>query len=294
MNEGQSAVTIKVILAPVSATAAGESALATAFALGRRFDAHVAALHVRPDPRYAMPYIGEGTSGVVVHEIMLATERDAEERAANARALFDRLCEEHGVPVMETPPAGLSASWADETGREDEAVASLGRLADVVVVAGWREEPGSPPAAMTLEAALLGSGRPVLLAPPGGVRSLGACVAVAWNGSAEASRAVGSAIPVLRGADKVAVLTAGEGEEALAVADGLVRYLAWHGIGAFAEVLSPGPAGTGARLLEEVERVGADLLVMGAYTHNRFRQMIFGGVTRHVLAHAGLPVLVAH
>lgn len=285
---------IRVILVPVNATAAGEAALATAFALGRRFDAHVAALHVRADPRTAMPYIGEGTSGVVVQEIMLAAQRDAEERALSARALFDRLCEEHTILVVEAPSAGPSASWSEETGREDEAVARGGRLCDVIVVAGRPEEPGSPPATATVEAALLESGRPVLIAPPGGARSLGARVAVAWNGSAEASRAVAAAIPVLAQAEKVAVLTAGEGEDALMTADGLVRYLAWHEIAASAEVLSPGPEGAGVRLLEEAERLGADLLVMGAYTHNRLRQMIFGGVTRHVLTHARLPVLVAH
>lgn len=285
---------IRVILVPVNATAAGEAALATAFALGRRFDAHVAALHVRADPRTAMPYIGEGTSGVVVQEIMLAAQRDTEGRAERARALFDRLREEHTIPVVESPSAGLSASWSEETGREDEAVARGGRLCDVIVVAGRPEEPGSPLATVTVEAALLESGRPVLIAPPGGAQSLGARVAVAWNGSAEASRAVAAAIPVLAQAEKVAVLTAGEGEEALMMADGLVRYLAWHEIEASAEVLSPGPEGAGVRLLEEAERLGADLLVMGAYTHNRLRQMIFGGVTRHVLTHARLPVLVAH
>jgi len=288
-------MTIKIALVPVNATAAGDASLATALALGRRFEAHVAALHVRPDPRYVMPYIGEGMSGVVAQEIVAAAEHDAAERAAKARALFERACEAAAVPIVTEGPAGkgFSASWREDSGREDEIVARAARLADVTIVAGRGAEKDAPPAGPVLEAVLLESGRPVLVVPPGGVTSFAERVAVAWNGSVEAARAVAAAFPFMQAAT-VAVLAVGPQDSARAQVRDLVRYLAWHGIEASEQPISEGGDGPGAALLGAAAALGCDLLVMGAYTHNRFRQMIFGGVTRHVLAHAELPVLVAH
>ncbi|MGB8275503.1 MAG: universal stress protein, partial [Alphaproteobacteria bacterium] len=89
-------------------------------------------------------------------------------------------------------------------------------------------------------------------------------------------------------------LAAGEDDQAAATAAGLERYLAWHGLRTETRVVSGMEEGVGPALLAGATAAGAGMLVMGAYTHNRFRQMIFGGVTRHVLAHAGLPVLIAH
>jgi len=288
-------MTIKVILVPVTATEMAASVLKTAFALGRRFEAHVAALHVRADPRNAMPYMGEGMSGIVLQEIMAAAERDARERAKTARALFDAAVAESHVPLVEAPqdPAAFSAAWREEVGREDEIVAKRARLADVVVV---EAQPAQQSAAvgMMMEAALLESGRAVLVAPPEGAGSFGGSVAVAWNGSAEASRAVAAAMPFLNAAERIAVLAVGEGVEAQALSESLRQYLAWHGLEAEAAAVRPGPEGIGAAILAEAKRRACDLLVMGAYTHNRFRQMIFGGVTRHVLSQAELPVLIAH
>lgn len=287
---------IRVILVPVTAGEAGEAALKTAFALGRRFDAHVAALHVRPDPRNAMPYIGEGMSGVVVQQIMSAAEKDAGERATRARALFDGRSQAAGVRLAEDPTGadGFSASWHDETGREDEVVARRGRLADVLVIGARPEDESGPPMGLVMEAALLESGRPVVIAPPGGAESFGERVAVAWNGSLEAARAVGAGLPVLARAREVTVVAAGPGEAVESAAGEAARYLAWHGIEAATRVIRPRAEATGPAILEEVQRLDADLLIMGAYTHSRFRQMIFGGVTRHVLTQAALPVLVAH
>lgn len=288
-------MTIKVILVPVTATETGATALKTAFALGRRFDAHVAALHVRADPRNAMPYMGEGMSGIVIQEIMAAAERDAVARAKSARSVFDAATSERGVPLADSPDgaAGFSAQWREALGREDEIVAHEARLADVVVV-GAKPAQQSAAVGMMMEAALLESGRAVLVAPPEAPATIGAHVAIAWSGSAEGSRAVASAMPFLEAAEKIAVLSVGEGDEATAPAAALAGYLGWHGLAAEPAVVAPGAEGVGPAILGEAKRRGCDLLVMGAYTHNRFRQMIFGGVTRHILSEAEIPVLVAH
>lgn len=288
-------MSMKVILVPVTATETAVGALKTAFALGRRFEAHVAALHVRADPRNAMPYMGEGMSGVVLQEILAAAERDALERAKTARAVFEAAAREANAPMRETPEpqGGFSTAWREEAGREDEVVSKRARLADVVVVSAQATRQQAV-VSMMMEAALLESGRPVLISPSSGVGGLGRHVAVAWSGSAEGSHAVASALPLLRAAEQVTVISVGEGPESQTAADGLKQYLAWHDIGADIALPPAGSEGAGAAILGETKRLGADLLVMGAYTHNRFRQMLFGGVTRHILAEAEIPVLIAH
>lgn len=288
-------MTIKVVLVPVTATETGASTLKTAFALGHRFSAHVAALHVRADPRNTMPYMGEGMSGIVLQEIMAAIERDAAERARAARALFDAGVAEFAVPLADAPEAAprFSANWREEVGREDEIVARYARLSDVVVI-GSQSARQSTVVDMMMEAVLLDGGRPVLLAPAQVPNSFGDNIAVAWNGSVEAARAVAAGMPFIKAARRVTILTIGEGSEPQATAEALKRYLAWHGIDAAPLVATAAAEGAGPAILGQTKRLGADLLITGAYTHNRFRQMIFGGVTRHILSDAELPVLVAH
>ncbi len=285
----------KSILVPVPDGAVADAALDAALFLAGRRASHVVGLHVRNDPTQAVPLMGEGMSGAMVEEMMNAAERQAAERAAAARAAFDAACARHGAPLVSGPPTqGLSAEWIDETGREEESVAWRGRLSDLVVVA--RPDGGAEvPSLMTLNAALMESGRPVLLAPPAPARGFGARVAIAWNGSAEAARAVGCALPLLKDSQQVAILSIAEDDRtATAPAGELAAYLAWHGIRADCRVI-PGPGNhAGEALLRECEAQGADLLVMGAYTHSRLRQMILGGVTRHVLHHAAIPCLMCH
>src|SRR3546814_479080 len=114
----------------------------------------------------------------------------------------------------------------------------------------------------------------------------------AWNGSLEAARTVGLTMPILAMAEQVTVVMAPEGDIAAADAEALVRYLDLHGIRATSLVVKPSrPLGAG--LLSAAREAQAELLVMGAYTHSRVRQMLLGGVTRHVLEAADIPVLMS-
>ncbi len=295
---------IKVIMVAVSAVSGSERAIRTALGLAARFDSHVEVLHVRSDPRAAMPYMGEGMSGAAIQEIMEVSEQDEAAHSVELRALFDSLCGEQKITLSDSPTndGSVTAAWREEVGQDDDIVAARGRLADLVVVARPDEAEG-PAAHLIIEAALFESGRPVLvvvppspLSPPG----TGERVAVAWNGSVEASRAVAAAMPILRGAKEVSVLRAWkrdgveDKEAALAEADDLVRYLAWNGITAEACCLGVAEESEGSVLLAEVAEWKADLLVMGGYTHSRFRQMLFGGITRDMLSDAEVPVLMAH
>lgn len=291
-------MTIKSILVPVSDAGAAEPALSTAFAVAARFAAHVEALHVRLDPTNAVPLVGEGMSGTMVEEMMAMSEKAAKDRAVQARIAFEQSRDLAGIAETDAPvsgASGASVAWVEDIGREEEAVALKGRVADLIVLGKPRSDRETP-SALTLNAALMDSGRPILLAAgeaqPG---ILGRNVAIAWNGSAEASRAVANALPFLKGADVVHILAATEDEARRTVnsAD-LARYLGWHGITTQSHGFNPHGGATGAAVLSEAQARGADLLVMGAYTHSRWRQLIMGGVTRHVLDHARMPVLLCH
>ena len=144
----------------------------------------------------------------------------------------------------------------------------------------------------TLEAVLFESGRPILMAPPSPPKSLAQTVIIHWNASTEVSRAISMAMPILRKAKRVIVLIVeGNMVPGPAVQDA-VSHLRAHDVAATEKTIVTRGQRPGVALLAEAQSQGADLLIKGAYTQNRLRQMIFGGATQHVIAAAELPVLL--
>ncbi len=284
------------LLVPVIGTAAGEAALATAFMAARIWQAHVHGLHVRIDPRDVAPLAGEGLSGAMIEEMMAATERESAERAKSVQEMFARYIAEHGIPAVSDPAAAFSAgrvtaSFGTMVGREDDVIAQQARLADLVVIA--HPEAGDDVSTSdALHAVLFDSGRPVMVTPKTAPATLGTRITVAWNGTAESAAAVAGALPWLERAEAVRVLHADEYQRRGPDAAGLIEYLAWHGIKAESAQFKPLNGSVGAGLLAASAEFGADLQVMGAYSHSRLRQLILGGVTRHVLEHAMLTLLM--
>ena len=220
-------------------------------------------------------------------------EQDIAENAKQTRGLFETFMQEHGVPCG-AHTAALSSKWLEDAPEGDEFVGSHGRLFDVIVLG----RPGHNPKGSrmgTLEAALFESGRPVLVAPPSPRPQMGTNVLVAWNCSTEQARTIAFAMPILRRASRVVVLTV-EGGAAVPGPTGqqLCHYLQLSGVPA--KPLTVGLNGrlTGEAVLEHANVLGCDLLIKGAYTQSQLRQFIFGGTTRYILSNATLPVLMAH
>ena len=284
---------IRKILLPLSSAAAGESALATALVVARIWGAHIAALHVHVDSRDVAPLAGEGLSGAMIEEMMAATEKESGERAASVHALFDRAIAAQGI-ASAAPPAGeriATASFTAAVGREEELVAQQARLADLTVVA-HPDAGGDGASADALHAVLFDSGRPVLLAPQDAPTTIGRRVCVAWNGTAESASAVSAALPWLEKAEAACILSSEGYQRRGPPAEELVPYLALHGVSAEIKLFGPVEGMVGAGLLAAAAEFGADLVAMGAYSHSRLRQLILGGVTRHVLEFARLPILM--
>ncbi|WP_428531181.1 universal stress protein [Rhodopila sp.] len=284
---------IRKLLLPLTGTAAGEAALASALTIARAWNAHVTALHVRVDSRDVAPLAGEGLSGAMIEEMMSATEKESNDRAHAVRSMFDRFVGRHDVLVQEAHPGAdhATASFAAVTGREEDIVAQQARLADLTVVphpdAG--EDVSSSDA---LHAVLFDSGRAVLIAPQIAPPKIGTRVCLAWNGTAESASSVQAALPWMKRAEGVAILSADGYQRRGPGAADLAAYLGLHQV--HAEIVTFRAAGgsVGAGLLGAAAEFGCDLLSMGAYSHSRLRQLILGGVTRHVLEHSKLPVMM--
>jgi nucleotide-binding universal stress UspA family protein len=289
----EAAMTVRKLLVPVPDADTARPALELAMTVARDRGAHVEALHVRPNPQEAVPLLGEGISGALIEELIELTERESATRADAAKAAYEAVRGRFRLPAVTAPTsAGPSAAWLDVVGREVDVVVRRGRLADLLVVG--RARPADSPWAMTLHAALFESGRPLLLAPDPTPSTLGRRVAIAWNGSAEAARSVAAALSLLVDAESVTVLTEPSGDDGQAAGKELADFLGWHGVAARVGAGAAAGGSPGQAILASCATLHADLLVMGAYTHSRLRELILGGVTRHVLDHAALPVLMAH
>ena len=145
-----------------------------------------------------------------------------------------------------------------------------------------------------VEAALFESGRPILIAPPTPPTQLGENIVIAWNRSTETARVTAFAMPLLHRARKVTVLTVAGGMVPGPEGHELARYLQRNGIAADAVNVDASNKSAGEMMLQKSIELGCDLLIKGAYTQSRLRQMIFGGSTNHVLWSTTLPVLLAH
>lgn len=283
------------VLAVTDGGSGSDAAMAVAVDLGRRFGARVDLLHVENDPRDLVPYVGEGMSANAMEQVMASVEdRNAERREAIERS-YKRHCSGAGIPEIEPglahQPGDFRVCLNRVTGRQAEQVERFGRLSDVIVLShpGAIEGDGE----VTLDAALFGSGRPVILAPENGSNGFGKRIAVAWDGSKEGACAVSAALPMLEKAEDVVVITARESGREAEPSD-LARYLAGHGIEAKTWAYTPGSEGIADGLLEQAEHARADMLVMGAYGHSRLRERILGGATQGVLERSKIPVLMMH
>lgn len=271
----------RFILAIADGAQNGDGTLRLALKLGKKTGAAVEILHPRPDPATLVPIVGEGMSGALAEQMVQSMTRAVEARAKAARDAFDRV-----TAGLETQPI-----WREQTGSVPDTVAAAGRLADLIV-AGRAQDDDQIAQAATLDAALFDTGRPVLVVPPGAVGDVGNHIAIAWNGSAQVSRSVAAALPLLQKARQVTIFSFGKDDAAVPAGE-LARYLTRHEISA-AVLRDDSAHGIGPALLEKARAADCDMIVMGAYGHSRLREMILGGATRYVLAHTTLPLLMAH
>ncbi len=288
-------MSLSAILVPLNGGAAGRIALGAAFTLGRAYNALVEVFHVELDPASSLPPMSDAAAGIAIGEILSGLRESAEERKAEARAQYEAACKEadvNEIPSAEAHKAGrFAVCWRSVVGREDDAVARRARCFDITVLP--QPDPGlASTDSVALEAALMDSARPILVVPPAGMATAPSTAMIAWSNTREASVALAAALPILVSTKSVIAYTVGEQDDA-DFADAMA-YLRHHGIDVQAQRLLPDYRPIGEQLLDQCRSEGAEILIMGGYSHSRLRETVFGGVTRSILETADIPVLMAH
>jgi nucleotide-binding universal stress UspA family protein len=276
----------KVILLPVSGTTADTEVFAAALAVARLFDSHLVALHVRPDARRDVMSLAASDGGMTagIDTLLRKMQADADAREKTAADAWQLFCSQNNI-------AGVS-EWVSETGVEADWLAEYGRTSDLIVVGRGHENWG--PDYVLMEAALMDTGKPVLVAA-GGTLSLNGIVGIAWKDTREAGGAVFAALPFLSKASQLIVFIVPEsGDDSDKSHLRLVKSLRCHNANVSIRSLSSADSSPAAVLLEAAAKAGCGLLVMGGYGHTRLREAVFGGFTRALLEAAPLPVLMAH
>jgi len=267
--------------------------LEAALMVARRFNSHIVGLHSLTT-EYAVVFGGEmGFS--ISSEVDRTLEREGHERRDQARRLFREFMAGHGVPIGVPAPgqAGPSASWREEDGRQNAVVGMSGRVYDLILVE--QPEKLASIAEATLEDALFESGRPVLMVPKTPLEKMGEVIAIAWNGSTETAMTVALGMPFLKQAREVVIVAVGPQHmpEPGPTGDELATSLERHGLNVSLRTAYGRQKPQGESFIKEATAAGADLMIKGAYTQSRIRQMIFGGATRHIIMESRIPVLMS-
>ena len=273
------------ILVHVDSTKIGNTRLALAIALAKRFDARLTGIHIVPDPNVPPVY-----------------KPSAVERAAKAYAEAARKAAEATEALFRDRVTNLvlATDYRKAEGDIAEHLRQASRFADLTIVgqADTENPPGIDPFLLP-ERVVFGCAAPLLVVPIQFVpRDIGRSVLVGWDGSGEAARAIHDALPLLRQARTVTVVAVDPDRQGHltggADAPAMVAHLGRHGINAAAEEILSGGRHAGEVLLSRAADLGADLLVMGAYGHMRLKEFIFGGTTPDILEQTAIPVFTSH
>ncbi|GBU17189.1 MULTISPECIES: universal stress protein [Methylobacterium] len=287
---------MKTLLVPVALHDTLPSVLTTTVLAARRFGSLIEGVSLRPALAEYVPV------DMVGGMTWLRDEEADKAEAEEAGGRFVGMLTEQGIPrhardglcvPEKVADAGPRFRWREDVPAGDAFLGQYARLFSMTVV-GRPGTQDTSPRMSTFETALFEGGRPVLLAPPRPPKSLGEAILIAWNGSTETARAVAFAMPFLRMATRVLVLSVEGGTVPGPSAEDLARSLACEGVAADHRALPADRRTPGETFLDEAVDFGCDLIIKGAYTQSRLRQMIFGGPTSHLLANADLPVLMAH
>ncbi len=293
-------MSLNTVLVPMGGadTTCDDTALCSALTFANKMGAHVDALHVQQDPRNAAAFVGEGMTTAMIENVIELAEKDATERSKKAEQLFNDICTKKNIPVEDIPktqPGQQASAWfLTKVGSQEDLMTEYGRMVDMLV-ACKKSEDHSSDNEQALNAAILETGRPVLVVDHGLDSDFGKKIAVIWNGSVQSSRALTAALPLLKQADQVTVICAIDDLSEEISPEMALRYLKLHGIEAESRNIKSGSGSSTAQsLMDAAKECDADMMVMGAYTRGRLRRLFFGAVTGAILAKCSLPVFMAH
>jgi len=294
---------LRDILVCLDPTDAGEQRLGLAAAIAREHRAHLSAAYVVTEEiAGAAPYGGlgiaapAGAAGLADGSLVAGMPAPAPNPDATRGAALADIIEQRYREAVR--PQGTEGDWHLFGAGEAAELVALVKTADLVVY-GQASRDYRVPSGFRPEDIVTTCGRPVLVTPyAGNGTTIGRRVLIAWDGTREATRALHDALPLLGKAEIVTVVTVRAREASFERdppgLDRIVRHLERHGIAARAEQTLQGDLPVSDVLLSRAADLDADLIVAGAYHHSQFREALLGGVSRELLGHMTVPVLMSH
>jgi nucleotide-binding universal stress UspA family protein len=273
------------IVVHVDGAEATKARVGFAVALAKEHGAHLVGIAFAPTA--LLPLYGADVGFADMTEVM----ESVKVQGVNALQAFEARAKEEGVSAEAKLMQGMSEEFPHD-------FAHAARHVDLAILGQPRD--GDPLIGQyaLVERCMFASGRPVIIVPAAPEKlALKGTIVAAWDGSAEAARAINDALTFLKPAARVVLLvgvTAEQGEERGPQTDDMIAHLRRHGVMAEAMRIKASEGDVGRLLLTTAKTLGADMMVMGAFHHSRWREFILGGVTLTVLEEATIPLFMAH
>ena len=279
---------LRTILVPFNNTQPNAAAIDAAKRIAEAEGAYIEGAY----SRQVLPIIaGEGIT--LPGDYLAAFEEEGRQQAALAREAFESLIADRGIPLSSLEGEGLRAGWTEMMGTGPEGLGEYARAFGISVL--HRDlSSGDMDWKSTAEALLFESGRPLLLVSDDIPQTIGKRILVAWNGSTETARALSAARPLLARSEAVQVLSVDGGMVSGPDVDLITAHLGASGFNAQSKKIDRGDTTVGQVIVSEAKEFGADLIIKGAFTHSRLRQLVFGGATSEIFNHAVCPVILCH
>ena len=285
---------MRVIMVPVADRPESTTALQVATGIAQRIDANIVGCHLRPhrdkDEDYKMGLQIFG--GARKDWLEQLHKRSTDTAAKRAGATFADITAQAGFKAAKRASLDgkSTAVWREQVGSPDKLMSIIGPLSDLTVLS--RPTAKGNIARMFMLAALMRGTRPVLILPPRQTRAPGKRIAIAWNQGPEAAAVVAACMPLLQAAEQVTIISCGAESRLGPKSQHLKLYLRHYGVEAD-HIATRGRDEQG-ELLGAYKDSNSDVLMMGAYSRTRFREMVFGGMTQFMLNKATLPVIMKH
>jgi hypothetical protein len=287
-------VSIAKILVPICGAPRDEIAMTAAVRAARPFNSHIQVFSAYPDPALAIPLVGAPMTQEVIRAIVDGQVNQAKTVAAQTRAMMAAVCHREGAQVVEKAARGdvVTCSFRQVCCEVERAICDAASLSDLVVFGPvrWRENSEFNEAFLNV---LRTVRRPVLISNAHSNDRFRK-IAIGWDGSTAAAHAISCAIPFLRSAERVDIITLHQPGEAEAPTPDLNDYLVRNDVNFVHRACDIERNNSVEVLLAEAGAADADMLIAGGYGHDHLREALFGGVTQSLLAKADIPILFAH
>ncbi len=267
-------------------------AVRAAFRLAKAFEAHVEAVSIVDPPAKSIETWPLWLAGGGAAEVCDMIDAANEVRRRFALSQYEEVLAEltTAPPNVEDPRPGYSTRFVEYAGTIRETIGRYGKLCDLLVVASsdmiWLE-PFTP----VIEACLTRTGRPVLIVPQETPERIGSRVAIGWDDSVAAARAVTASLPFLERADEIFIISCGESAKSPPKPEALSELLSWHGLEARAETIDAPSRAAAEEVFDRALEHDCDLMILGARVHSRAHRLLFGSVTEYALDEPRVPTL---